>query len=136
MAYYSLQFQINVIYKNTIYISKWTKVIHVNFEKLKNSSNKKLAMAPREHSQETDKVDLFEKGCMYFCDSPSFQMSAALVSQHHRQEFRKYSFHLRSMNTMLLRKSKNISWLPLGSFHKLRLHLGVGRWSEKRVQGL
>ena len=21
----------------------------------------------------------------------------------------------------------------LGSFHKLRLHLGVGRWSEKRV---
>ena len=24
-------------------------------------------------------------------------------------------------------------FLKLGSFHKLRLHLGVGRWSEKHV---
>ena len=26
-----------------------------------------------------------------------------------------------------------VGGVPLGSFHKLRLHLGVGRWSEKCV---
>ena len=26
------------------------------------------------------------------------------------------------------------TFLKLGSFHKLRLHLGVGRWSEKHLK--
>ena len=34
---------------------------------------------------------------------------------------------------MLMKSGLEKTFLKLGSFHKLRLHLGVGRWSEKHV---